>query len=133
MWSGRSCGTPSHDNGRGSWQTLGVKWLVTAVVLLGLAGCESGDPGDGKVVYEKFCTTCHGPRGTPDATMVAKLGVKDLRAPELRARITTYLVENQVKHGSKNKLMPAFEGAFSDVQIKAVADYVSSKQFLERE
>jgi len=115
-----SCGTRSHDNSGGLWHTNLVKWLVAAlVVALGLGACDAGDPGDG-------------PIGTPDATMVAKLGVKDLRSPELRARITTYLVENQVKHGSKNKLMPAFEGALSDVQIKAVADYVSSKQFLER-
>ncbi len=106
-----------------------MKWFLVAVLL---AGCDAGDAGDGKVVYDKICVTCHGPIGTPDATMVAKIGVKDLRSPELRSRITTYLVENQVKHGSKNKLMPAFEGALGDVQIKAVADYVSSKQFLER-
>ncbi len=112
-----------------------MKWLAAAIVFAGSAtciGCDGGDLSDGKIVYEKICVTCHGPTGTPDATMVAKIGVKDLRSPELRGRITPYLVENQVKHGSKNKLMPAFEGALSDVQIKAVADYVSSKQFLER-
>ncbi|CAN5206990.1 hypothetical protein BH11MYX1_BH11MYX1_25940 [soil metagenome] len=106
-----------------------LKWFVLAVLVV---GCDAGDPGDGKAVYEKICVTCHGATGTPDATMVAKLGVKDLRSPELRGRITTYLVENQVKHGSKNKLMPAFEGALDDVQIKAVADYVSSTRFLGR-
>ena len=100
-------------------------WLV---VLVGCA--NAADLKDGKAVYDMICVTCHGPTGTPDATMVAKLGVKDLRSPELRSRITMYLVENQVKHGSKNKLMPAFEGALSDVQIKAVADYVSSPAFL---
>jgi mono/diheme cytochrome c family protein len=104
---------------------------MKALWLIVLAGCTStADLKDGKQVYDQICVTCHGPTGTPDATMVAKLGVKDLRAQELRSRITTYLVENQVKHGSKNKLMPAFEGALSDVQIKAVADYVSSPAFL---
>lgn len=99
--------------------------------LIGLLGCaNAADLKDGKAVYDMICVTCHGPTGTPDATMVAKLGVKDLRAPELRSRITMNLVENQVKHGSKNKLMPAFEGALTDVQIKAVADYVSSPRFL---
>ena len=38
--------------------------------------------------------------------------------------MTPALVENQVRHGSKNKLMPAFEGALTDAQIKAVAAYV---------
>ena len=101
-------------------------WLVVVVT-----GCTStADLKDGKQVYDQICVTCHGPTGTPDATMVAKLGVKDLRAPELRSRITTYLVEQQVKRGSKNKLMPAFDGALSDIQIKAVADYGSSSAFL---
>lgn len=98
-----------------------------------LAACTGGaDLKDGKQVYDQICVTCHGPTGTPDATMVAKLGVKDLRSPELRKKITTYMVENQVKHGSKNKAMPAFEGALTDVQIKAVADYVASSAFLGR-
>lgn len=105
-----------------------MKWLVLLV-----AACTgTADLKDGKQVFETVCVTCHGPTGTPDATMVAKLGVKDLRSQELRARITPYLVENQVKHGSKNKLMPAFEGALTDVQIHAVAEYVSSPEFLSR-
>jgi mono/diheme cytochrome c family protein len=106
-----------------------MKWLLICVVV----GCaNAADLKDGKAVYDMICTTCHGPTGTPDATMVAKLGVKDLRAPELRSRITPYLVENQVVHGSQNKLMPAFAGALSDVQIKAVAEYVSSSEFLKQ-
>ena len=39
------------------------------------------------------------------------------------------LVEQQVRHGSQNKLMPAFEGAISDAQIRAVAAYVASTSF----
>ena len=110
------------------WQKPSMRWL-----LLCLVACSStADLKDGKQVYDTVCVTCHGATGTPDATMVAKLGVKDLRAPELRAKITTYMVENQVKHGSQNKQMPAFAGALSDVQIKAVADYVASSAFLDK-
>jgi mono/diheme cytochrome c family protein len=110
-----------------------LRTLVVGGLVAGMAACTgAADLKDGKQVYDKICVTCHGPKGTPDATMAAKLGVKDLRAPELRTRITVDLVENQVKRGSKNKLMPAFEGALDDVQIRAVADYVSSKTFLER-
>jgi mono/diheme cytochrome c family protein len=102
-----------------------------ALVLL--AACTSAaDLKDGKQVYDQICVTCHGATGTPDATMVAKLGVKDLRSKEVRAKMTTYSVENQVKHGSKNKAMPAFDGALTDIQIKAVADYVSSSAFLDK-
>ncbi|MEO6775165.1 MAG: c-type cytochrome [Kofleriaceae bacterium] len=106
-----------------------MRWALLLVV-----ACSSTTPvkEDGQQVYDMVCVTCHGQTGTPDPSMVAKLGVKDLRAPELRARITTYLVENQVKHGSKNKQMPAFAGALTDVQIKAVADYVASPAFLHK-
>ncbi|MEO8552100.1 MAG: c-type cytochrome [Kofleriaceae bacterium] len=101
--------------------------------LILLASCTgAADLKDGKQVYDQICVTCHGPTGTPDATMVAKLGVKDLRSPELRKKFTTYFIENQVKRGSQNKAMPAFEGALTDVQIKAVADYVASPAFLAK-
>ena len=52
--------------------------------------------------------------------------------PEFRARVAASgpgLVEQQVRHGSKNKLMPAFEGAISDAQIRAVAAYVAAPGF----
>jgi mono/diheme cytochrome c family protein len=110
-----------------------MRWVLLLLAALDVSGCTStADLKDGKQVYDMVCVTCHGPTGTPDATMVAKLGVKDLRSPELRAKITTYMVENQVKHGSKNQQMPAFAGALSDVQIKAVADYVASSAFLDK-
>lgn len=93
----------------------------------------SGNPGagakDGPAVFQALCATCHGPDGRPPAAMVARLGVRDLAGAEFRARVTPGLVEEQVRIGSRNKLMPAFEGAISDAQIKAVAAYVASPQF----
>jgi len=80
-------------------------------------------------VFQSLCATCHGPDGRPPAAMIARYGVRDLAAPEFRARVTTELVERQVRSGSKNKLMPAFEGAISDPQIRAVAAFVASPQF----
>ncbi len=62
--------------------------------------------------------------------MMAKTqGVRDLTSPEFRARVTPALVEAQVRSGSKNRLMPSYEGAFSDAQITAVSAYVASKKF----
>ena len=112
-------------------------WLL-AVVVVAVAGgsaCHrdpAGGSADGATVYAMLCATCHGPDGRPPAAMVARLGVRDLTAPELRARIAASgpgLVEQQVRHGSQNKLMPAFEGAISDAQIRAVAAYVASPAF----
>jgi mono/diheme cytochrome c family protein len=117
-----------------TWHITVVKlWIVLALCL---AGCEKGrvaDGGaDGAQLFQSICASCHGPTGKPTEANVARLGVKDLTAPELRARVTPELVENQVREGSKNKLMPAFEGALSDEQIKAVAAYVASPEFLDR-
>ena len=105
-------------------------WLLAVVVVAG-AGCK--DPGaarDGRAVFELLCATCHGADGRPPPAMVARLGVRDLTGPEFRARATPQLVEQQVREGSKNKLMPAFQGAIDDAQITAVAAFVASPQFV---
>lgn len=81
-------------------------------------------------MFASLCASCHGPDGRPPAAMVARLGVRDLTAAEFRARVTPGLVEQQVRTGSKNKLMPAFAGALDDAQITAVAAYVASPQFV---
>ena len=102
-----------------------------------LAGCDREPGGGSKAVtgpalFASLCAACHGPDGRPPEAMVVRLGVHDLTAAEFRARVTPGLVEQQVRKGSKNKLMPAFEGALDDAQIKAVAAYVASPQFLAR-
>jgi mono/diheme cytochrome c family protein len=112
-------------------------WLL-ALAAVAVAGCGSGSSGaaagagagDGRAVFQKLCAVCHGPDGRPPAAMVARLGVRDLTAPEFRARATPALVEHQVRTGSTNKLMPAFAGAIDDAEITAVAAYVASPQFV---
>jgi mono/diheme cytochrome c family protein len=80
-------------------------------------------------VFASVCAACHGPEGKPNGAMVARLGVRDLTSPEFRARASAELVEHQVRTGSKNKLMPSFEGALDDQQISAVAAYVAGINF----
>lgn len=105
--------------------------LLHVVALV--AACNSspvaGGATDGPKVFSSVCATCHGPAGKPTEAMVQRLNVRDLTAPEFRGRVTEALVENQIRHGSKNKLMPAFEGALSDDQIKSVAAFVASPTF----
>jgi mono/diheme cytochrome c family protein len=103
---------------------------ATVVAILSLAaGCNrsvASGSVDGKEVFAAACGTCHGPEGTPPASMAAQLGVRDLRSAEFRARVTVALVEHQVRTGSPNKLMPAFTGALSEAQISAVAAFVAT-------
>jgi mono/diheme cytochrome c family protein len=98
------------------------------VLVLG-CGSESSGPVNGPQIFAASCATCHGPGGKPNAVMTERLGVRDLTAPEFRARVTPALVETQVRTGSKNKVMPSFEGTLDDARIKAVAAYVAGKQF----
>ena len=115
-----------------TWQTVTVKpWILLLVFVVACdRGEVAGGAADGAKVFQSVCATCHGPTGKPPEAMVARLGVHDLTAPALRAKITPAFVESQVRKGSQNKLMPAFEGALSDAQIKAVAAYVASSQFV---
>jgi cytochrome c oxidase cbb3-type subunit 3 len=110
-----------------------VKWLLVLAALAGACNRDvAGDTADGAQVFANVCTACHGPTGKPNEAMVARLGVKDLTAPDERAKISPAFVENQVRVGSKNKLMPGFAGALSDAQIKAVAAYVASPHFVQK-
>jgi mono/diheme cytochrome c family protein len=103
--------------------------LVMLLVLAACSGNAAGGATGGAEVFANACASCHGPSGKPPEAMVAKLAVRDLTSAELRARVTPALVEQQVRKGSKNKLMPAFEGALTDAQIAAVAAYVASPTF----
>ena len=109
-----------------------MSWLIVTAVAAGCSGAGAGTTLDGAEIYGKVCATCHGASGKPEPARVAQIGVRDLKSPDLRVRITPELVERQVRHGSDNKFMPAFEGALSDAQIKAVAAYVASAEFLAR-
>ena len=107
---------------------------MKALLLVALAACNgdvAGGATDGPRVFASVCATCHGPSGKPTEAMIQRLNVRDLTAPEFRARVTPALVEAQVRNGSKNKIMPAFQGALDDAQIKAVAAYVASPQFVK--
>lgn len=105
-------------------------WCVILPVVL-VAACSGGaaDTRDGARLFAEKCAMCHGPEGKPTADLVARINVRDLTAPEFRARVTPALVEHQVGTGSQNKLMPSFAGLLDDAQIRAVAAYVASPKF----
>jgi mono/diheme cytochrome c family protein len=116
-----------------TWQKRTVKpWILLAFLVACDQGGAAGKGTDGAQLYQNMCATCHGPKGKPTEAMVARMNVRDLTSQELRARVTPALVEMQVRKGSQNKLMPSFEGAMNDEQIKAVSAYVSSSGFLQQ-
>lgn len=94
-----------------------------------------GDPThgsvDGKDLFSTICANCHGPHGKPTPQMTARYNSRDLTSAEFRKRATAVLVENQIRNGSKNKIMPAYDGMLSDDQIRALAAWVASPEFLK--
>ena len=108
---------------------------IALALLVVCAACSedvTGGSVEGPALFARLCSTCHGPDGKPPQMMALRLGVRDLTAPELRARITPALVEEQVRRGSENGLMPPFEKLVNEAQLKALAAYVASPAFLEK-
>jgi mono/diheme cytochrome c family protein len=101
-------------------------------LIAALAACreDTSHLSAGPELYAKYCPTCHGADGKPPPAMELRLGVRDLTAPALRARITPAQVEQQLRRGSDNRLMPPFEGVLSDAQLRALAAWVASPAFL---
>lgn len=102
--------------------------LVAAALSAAASACSStevaGGRADGAAVFSEVCARCHGPDGVPDAGSVARLGVKPLNSPHVQSQLTDEDIRNQILHGSRNKQMPAFAGALSDDQIRAVIAHV---------
>lgn len=96
--------------------------LLVIALLAACSGEVAGGRADGPAVYQEACARCHGETGRPPSSMAAQLGVKDLT----EATLTLDKVEHQIRHGSDNKVMPAFAGTLKDEQIAAVAAYVLS-------
>jgi mono/diheme cytochrome c family protein len=98
---------------------------ILLLVLLGACSGEvAGGRADGPAVFAEVCARCHGPGGKPDASMVAQLGVKDLTSDHVQRELSDADLERQIRRGSANRRMPAFEGALGDAQIAALVRYV---------
>ncbi|GJL57056.1 MAG: hypothetical protein NPIRA02_41880 [Nitrospirales bacterium] len=103
-------------------------YLLTALILIfflwvhSVLGVEA-DPGEGKVVYEMKCLTCHGPKGKGDGPTgkflmpppgnLTTAGAKS--AEELR---------NTIRNGRAGTGMPPFRGILSEKEIEDVLAYV---------
>lgn len=105
-------------------------WIF--IVAAACTGDASGGSVEGPKIFDAMCSSCHGPTGKPTAAMIARLSVRDLTDPALRARLTPAIVEQQIRAGSANKLMPSFTGALTDAQITALSAYITSPAFLKR-
>ena len=99
------------------------------IAVVTAAACDrkvAGGEVDGAKIFSEVCARCHGPKGEPDASMVARYGVKSLRSEHVQRQLTDADIRRQILEGSKNKQMPSFQGAISEEQIAAVIAHVRS-------
>ena len=101
-----------------------------------LAAAASGSHRDGggtpdprgKMVFEGACVSCHGWTGessiSPFATLTGTWAVNDPGA----TNVAQIVISGTRRHTPANAVsMPAFGNAYSDVEIAAVANYVTSR------
>lgn len=102
---------------------------MVILALLAAGACDrkvAGGEVDGAKIFAEVCSRCHGPEGEPDASMVARYGVKNLRSAHVQRELSDADIRRQILEGSKNKQMPSFQGAITEEQIAAVIAHVRS-------
>jgi mono/diheme cytochrome c family protein len=90
----------------------------------GLAASESR----GKAVYEDACVSCHGWSGVSEVSEYASLtGARAVNDP--KGTNVAQVILTGTKHSTRSGLleMPSFGAAYSDADIAAVANYVTTR------
>jgi mono/diheme cytochrome c family protein len=90
------------------------------------------DAARGKIQFENYCVSCHGPRGEGDGPVAATLDPKPARLGDrayMSAKTDDYLFQ-VIKNGGasvgRSPLMAPWGGTLSDAQIRDVIAYVRS-------
>ena len=86
--------------------------LTFTAIALGATAAWAADAKAGQVAYEKSCKTCHGPDGTPNASIakMMKVDIKDLKSAEVQAMSNEDLKETVTKGKGKMKPVKTVSG-----------------------
>ncbi len=90
---------------------------------------DGGNTADarGKMVFEGACVSCHGWSGessiSPFATLTGAWAVNDPGA----TNVAQIVISGTKRHSEGAVSMPAFGNAYSDIEIAAVANYVTAR------
>ena len=89
----------------------------------GLAESEraQGQP-DAAAIFQRNCSQCHG----PDGRGTSGLKTPDFTSQAVQAALTDQKIEDTIRHGIKDTLMPAWQGKLSDADIQAVRGFLRS-------
>jgi mono/diheme cytochrome c family protein len=108
-----------------------ISLLAACGITLGLTApsgwAETGDPAEGKAIYERLCDACHGAQGKGDgpAGQMMRPPTADLTSSKLKDKRDAELFQT-IKNGRPPTAMAAFKGSLSDEQIHDLVAYIRS-------
>jgi len=103
-----------------------MKKIIVLAVALGFAAAISASAADGKAVYAKDCTKCHGEDGKGQTKMGQKVGCKDYSAEAFKMDAAFKAVKEGMKDKDGKTQMKAYGETLSDEDIKAALEYMKS-------
>jgi cytochrome c553 len=100
-----------------------IALTIAVLAIPALSACAA----DGKALYEKDCSKCHGADGKGDTKMGKKMGAKDYTDAKVQDALKDDAAFKAIKEGFKDKdgkvLMKPSEG-LSDEDIKGLVAYM---------
>ena len=104
--------------------------LLVASLSATLTSIPAFSEEEAKAIFEKSCAICHGVKGRGDGLMSASFPVKPRNFTDCddMKGVTDDTLLNTIKKGGvaagKSPLMPPWEGALNDQQIRELLSYI---------
>jgi mono/diheme cytochrome c family protein len=117
------------------------KILPLAVLLVAVQPriSAAGDPGEGKRLYQTYCTGCHGASGKGDGPAAKTLPVKpaDHTNNKKMGQYSDEHLVNVISKGGasvgKSPQMPAWGAVLKETQILEIVAYIRTLSSLQKE
>ncbi len=107
-----------------------VVGAVAGFALASGGAVSSAHAADGKAIYQKLCSSCHGASGHGDGVVAASLNPKPSNLVEIMsAKGGDYVKKVATKGGAavgKSAMMPAVASALSPEELDAMIAYIKS-------
>jgi len=103
-----------------------IEALIAYLRFLSTAQHEMmGDPVEGRDLYQKYCTVCHGEEGYGDGVMtqILELEPMDHTDPVAINKMSNEDIFVAIKEGN-GQYMPGWEGILDDEEIEALVSYI---------
>ena len=99
-----------------------VMVLSAMVALASASALEAQQPADSSAaIYARSCAACHGPSGTPKATMAGQM--TDFANAQTMSTVADSVMLRILSDG-KGRIMPAFKARLTPEQRNALVRYI---------